>query len=90
MSGQHRRTYRLPHGFRATFTTAGQYGFAVDWHPAVPRIESNRAARRFFAAYTRARADFLKDVATMLGGDVIVADVGDFAGITTIEPGAVH
>jgi hypothetical protein len=69
-------TARLPHGYVATFRWKGrERPMAVEWSPGVPRILSNRARRKFFTAYAAARRAFLTDVAAVLGGAVVVADV---------------
>lgn len=92
MSGEHKRTARLPHGYRVTFAFAPDAGLVTEWTPHEPRIKSARAFRRFFAAYKAERDAFMRDIATMLGGEVLVADVGapELSGITTIRPEAVH
>lgn len=92
MSGEHKRTVRLPHGYRVTFTFSPVDGFATEWAPHEPRINSSRAFRRFFAAYKNERDAFIRDLATMIGGTVLVADVGapELSGVTAIKPEAVH
>lgn len=92
MSGEHKRTARLPHGYRVTFRFSGGEGFTTEWTPHEPRINNTRAFRRFFAAYKAERDAFMRDIATMIGGTVLVADLGapDLSGITTIRPEAVH
>ena len=47
-----RRTVRLPLGYRATFSFAPETGLGCQWHPGRPQIESPRAWRRFYAAYS--------------------------------------
>jgi hypothetical protein len=67
---------RLPFGYVATFRWRGrETPMDVAWTPAVPRIRSNRARRKFFTAYAAARREFMRDVAVVLGGTVVVADV---------------
>lgn len=92
MSGEHRRTARLPHGYRVTFRFSPDVGLATEWTPHEPRIKSARAFRRFFEAYKSERDVFMRDIATMIGGPVLVADVGapELSGVTTIKPEAVH
>ena len=94
MSGEHRRAVRLPHGFTCTFVFRPKpYRFLeAFWEPKAPSdIRSPRAFRRLFRAYTADRNAFLGDVATMIGGSVLVADVGgDLGGVTVIEPETRH
>jgi hypothetical protein len=85
-AAEHRRTVKLPLGFRCTFAFAVDTGLRFVWHPGIPRIESNRARRRFMAAYTAERDRFLAEVAGMLGAAVVVA--GGNGGATTIMPEA--
>jgi hypothetical protein len=69
-------TARLPHGYTATFRWHDrQTPTAVEWTPGVPRILSNRARRKFWQAYAAARRAFMTDVAAVLGGVVVIADV---------------
>jgi hypothetical protein len=71
-----RHTARLPHGYTAIFRWHDrQTPTAVEWTPGVPRILSNRARRKFFTAYAAARREFMRGVAVVLGGTVVVADV---------------
>lgn len=75
----HTRTVRLPHGYTATFSaalpTAGQLHMQeVQWAPGFPSIENRRAKRKFYAAYTRARDEFFREVATMSGLTIAVFD----------------
>ena len=89
---EHKRTVRPPHGYRATFVFRSQdTSLEVPWDPDVPsssRFRSNRAQRKLIGAYESARDDFLRDVATMLSGEVLVVDEG--SRLTTIEPGTVQ
>jgi hypothetical protein len=41
----------------------------------VPHIQSPRAQRKFRDAYNAARRAFFTDVATTIGGSVLVADI---------------
>ncbi|MER8570633.1 hypothetical protein NKH19_00740 [Mesorhizobium sp. M1338] len=78
-----RRRVTLPHGYEVEFAF-GSSGLSRKWYPARPVFRSHRAGRRFLDAYRDARADFLRDVATMLGGTVVVADTeGE---VDVIEP----
>ena len=52
-----------------------QRPMAVEWSPNVPRIQSNRARRKFRLAYAAARRAFLTDVAAVLGAAVAVDDM---------------
>ena len=87
---KHKRTVRLPHGFRATFTWSHPYSLGIEWEPDVPLIRSPRAQRRFFAAYKSARDDFVREVATMTGFTVGMIDTGDYTALTVIDPEARH
>ncbi len=82
-----KRTAALPLGFEATFTW-DDGAMSVSWEPEVPVIQSPRHWRRFLRAYQDARRDFLRDVATTLGGNVGVADLtGE---IEVIQPATKH
>ena len=88
---EHKRTARLPHGYRVTFRFSPEAdSIMIKWEPHLPRIESRRAFRRFFDAYKSERDEFLRDIATMIGGAVVVADVGAPNSFTTIMPEARH
>jgi hypothetical protein len=39
----HRRTVKLPLGYRATFAFSPEAGLGCEWHPGIPHIESPRA-----------------------------------------------
>lgn len=58
--GPHRRAARLPFGYSVEFRYSAASGIAAAWTPHPPRIESRRAQRRFFAAYTAERNAFLR------------------------------
>jgi hypothetical protein len=74
--GPIRHTASLPLGFVATFTWTGEgEPMSIEWKPTVPRIHSPRHRRRFIAAYEQARREFMRDVATTIGGSVLVADL---------------
>lgn len=73
MRDVYRRSFRLPHGHKVTFSYGpeGLQCIAVPWPPVQL---SARQRRRLSAAYEAARAEFMSDVATMLGGPVHVLD----------------
>jgi hypothetical protein len=87
-AAEHRRRVCLPHGYTATFSFSPATGLACDWEPSPPRIRTTRAQRRFLSAYTAERDAFITEVATMIGGVALVADVaGDgIVGTRTIKP----
>jgi hypothetical protein len=88
---EHQRIARLPYGYTVTFGYGPDIGLRFEWEPDVPRIRSPRAQRRFFEAYTRERDAFMRDIATMIGGSVMVADVGGPLGsVSVIRPGTRH
>ena len=64
----------MPLGYRADFAFSPEMGLTCGWHLGLPQIDSPRDWRKFFVAYTEARDDFLGEVATILGGSVLVAD----------------
>ncbi|HEV2605006.1 MAG TPA: hypothetical protein VGU24_15220 [Microvirga sp.] len=81
------RTFALPLGFKATFRWA-RNGLAVEWVPAPPCIKSARHWRKFSNAYSAARRDFMRDVATAIGGNVAILDTtGEFE---VVRPGTKH
>jgi hypothetical protein len=86
----HQRTARLPYGYVCTFRYAPTFGLHFEWEPDVPRIHRPRAQRRFFDAYVIERDAFMRDIATMIGGSVLVADVGGPLGGVTVIPPAVR
>jgi hypothetical protein len=55
----------------------------VQWEPDIPRINSQRHLRKFFEAYTKARREFMTDVAATLGGGVLVVDMDGTSEIIT-------
>ena len=89
---EHKHTARLPHGYRVTFRFSPERGLWLTWAPHEPNIRSARKWRKFFDAYKSERDAFIRDVATMIGGTVLVADVGaaELSGFTTIEPEVRH
>jgi hypothetical protein len=68
-------TARLPHGFRVRFSWTAEKSLQVEWEPDVPRIQSARHRRKFFEAYATARREFMRIVATVIGGNVVIVDV---------------
>ena len=83
-----RHTAALPHGYRATFTWSETSGLTVAWKPSPPDIRSNRAWRKFRDAYNAARRAFMTDIATTLGGSVLIADID--GPMETIRPATKH
>lgn len=81
------RTASLPMGFKATFSWS-EGALSIAWAPEVPRITSPRHRRRFFEAYQLARRWFLTDVATTIGGAVLVADITGETEV--VRPGTKH
>lgn len=84
------RTAALPFGLSVMFTYTGT-GLRREWSPEMPAatIRTNRARAKLIAAYTAARDDFLKDIATLRNSAMIVADVegGSITRVNAIEPG---
>jgi hypothetical protein len=72
---------KLPCGYTATFRWDN--GMKVQWEPDIPRINSQRHLRKFFEAYTKARREFMTDVAATLGGGVLVVDMDGTSEIIT-------
>lgn len=80
-SFRHARTSALPFGCTVTFRWSAN-SLSVEWEPTIPALRSQRARSQFLRAYQEARNDFLRDVATMLGGNVLVIDTnGDVAAV---------
>lgn len=73
-TGEIRHTAKLPSGYEATFIWSAKDGIAVEWNPDVPRIKSPRAFRKFREAYNAARRAFYGDIATCIGGNVMIVD----------------
>jgi hypothetical protein len=87
----HQRIARLPYGYTVTFGYGPEIGLRFEWEPDVPRIRSPRAQRRFYAAYAAARDEFLAEIAVLINGSVMVADVGGpLGGVNVIRPGTRH
>jgi hypothetical protein len=81
-------TARLPHGFHVTFSWSTDNRLQVEWDPHTPRIRSSRHRRKFREAYEAARREFIKDVATVIGGNVGVVDLdGQFE---VLKPSTKH
>jgi hypothetical protein len=95
-----RHTAVLPHGFRATFewepppARPDVFAMNVRWHPGVPHIHSARHRRKFLAAYQAARREFLTMIATIIGGNVLVADtnaaVTELTELEVVQPAVRH
>jgi hypothetical protein len=69
-------TYSLPLGVTVGFSVVND-NVVVHWDPDVPwklTFRSERAQNKLMNAYKRARSDFLKTLATVVGGSVIVMD----------------
>ena len=64
----------------------------VQWSPDVPRFRSSRHRRRFLEAYQLARQDFMRQVATVIGGKfaVIDTDGSNVLGVDVASPLAKH
>jgi hypothetical protein len=82
------RTAALPLGYQATFRWTKAGGLNVEWQPTTPCIRSARHWRRLFDAYSAARRQFFRDVATTLGGAVMIADLTGETEV--IRPGTRH
>lgn len=83
-----KHTARLPCGYRATFSYSTTTGMSVAWSPSTPKITAPRAWRRFKASYDEARRTFMTDVATTVGGLVMIVDVDGKSEI--VKPGTKH
>jgi hypothetical protein len=90
------RTIRLPYAYKAEFAwLAESKQLRVRWLPDVSRINSARHRRKFFEAYAAARREFMRDVATAVGGNVAILDVpgevtdGKFA-LEHVNPATKH
>lgn len=70
-----RHAANLPFGYQATFIWSKAGGTKVEWNPAVPRITAARAFRKFREAYDAARRSFNQDVATSIGGSILIVDL---------------
>jgi hypothetical protein len=73
------RTFDLPYRHRVTFIYSREAGFRTEWTPDLPRntLRSQRATNRMISAYLKARSEFADELATVLGGDVLVASLSD-------------
>jgi hypothetical protein len=67
------RKFSLPFGYQATFHWHPA-GLETRWSPDVPLIRRARERRKFFTAYQAARHSFLKEVAAVVGGGVLILD----------------
>jgi hypothetical protein len=83
----HERTMTLPFGYRVTFRWNG-IDMTTAWEPDLPTIRQGRGRRKFLAAYEAARNEFLTDIATIIGGGVLVMDLEGNA--TAIVPDKKH
>jgi hypothetical protein len=88
---EHKRTVRLPHGYRATFIFRADPAFVeVAWEPDRPAIKSKRAWRKFEAAYFEARDAFLAEATTMSGQTMAIVTPGTTRELAIIGPAARH
>jgi hypothetical protein len=76
VSNAHTRSYALPFGFSAEFSYTPGGPLVVAWSPDIPRIRKTRPFKKFFAEYTAARNDFLREIAALVDGNVMVVDAG--------------
>ena len=67
----------LPFGYSVAFSFSAAHGYTVAWQPEPPIIRNSRKRRAFIDAYKRARDEFHKTLATVLGGPVLTLDVED-------------
>jgi hypothetical protein len=89
MTGIHTRTYQLPHGYTAEFFhSPGR--LEVRWLPDVPHIREARHRRKFFEAYQAARRDFIKEVAVLIGGNILIVDTDEQVTTEAIHAPARH
>jgi hypothetical protein len=74
---KHIRRFKLLHGVRVTFRFDGKPPLRLEceWDPEVPEFTSPRVARRFERAYLAARNEFMREVAQLIGGTILVADL---------------
>ena len=56
-------TIRLPHGYSVDLAMDPEKGFSFDWKPAYPKFQNDRAKRKFWADYFKARDKFLQGCA---------------------------
>jgi hypothetical protein len=74
-------TVSLPHGYTATFSYQlhATDKVRVQWEPATPVIRSPKHRRKFFEAYAHERRKFWQQVASEMGGAVLIVDTnGEF------------
>jgi hypothetical protein len=83
---------RLPHGYTAYFRLRTGPVVDVQWSPDVPRFHSSRHRRKFLEAYQLARQDFMRQVATVIGGKFAVLDTdgSNVLGVDVASPLAKH
>lgn len=74
MSGnRHARRFALPHGYEAEFRWRDGH-LEIEWSPAFPIIHKHRAWRKFVVAYQDVRREFYRDVAAIIGGNILIVD----------------
>lgn len=74
MSGPDLRSERMPigGGFTVSFSfVAGKLD--AEWHPRIP--VGHKKGRRYFAAYQRARNEFVRRIARKTGVNIVVVDL---------------
>jgi hypothetical protein len=79
-------TIRVGKRYRATLTVdraSCVIALACDWQPTIP----DHLSRSELADYRRGRAAFLKEFATLIGGNILVAETGTGA-LQIFEPNA--
>jgi hypothetical protein len=84
-----KRSFDLPFGYRAEFEWRDGC-VEVGWTPDLPHIKREKAQRKFQEAYEAARRSFFTEVAAVMGGPVLVADIGNAEGAEVIRPPAKH
>lgn len=82
----YRRAVPMPFGLVAHFSFVGGQ-FECAWAPDIPSriICKAKAKRRLIAAYTEARNDFIRDLATVTGMKLAVVNSDDLS-FTAIGP----
>lgn len=82
----YRRAVPMPFGLMAHFSFVGGH-FECAWLPDHPSriIRKPRAKRRLIEAYTEARDDFIRDLATITGMKMAVINTDDLS-FTAIGP----
>lgn len=74
MSGPDLRSERMPvgDGFSVSFSFINGK-LNAEWHPRVP--VASRKGKRYFAAYQRARNEFVRRIARKTGVNIMVVDL---------------